>query len=213
MGAGYDPENLPRYQNSYNMALAQIDKLDGLINDTKERRALSRIADNLDGKVYMSEADAAVAFAETAVLATGNDANERVAVIINMQAPVTNEDGEIVMEDRHVLGPTLVGEHDNVIGELAGTYVMLGPWLLASGNTISFVHTHPYCTGHIPNEFSGDEGKDMGDIMGALVDNLKQGKALGDDLANYLGDAQVPWLPGGRNDVFGISDGKEAICV
>ena len=175
--------------NTYNDVDSQIDAL-------KEQRRKSQMVDDMADMSFDTEAEAAVSFAEAAVLETGKDAKERVAVIINMPVSVVDENGEIVMKDSYVISKTFVGDHDNVISELASIYGRLIPELIMTDNTISFVHTHPYCTGHVANQFSGEQGKDVSDIMGALVDNLKQGKALGDGLGDYLGDAQVPWLPG-----------------
>jgi len=133
------------------------------------------------------------------------------------------------MQSKYVLKDTFVGEHDNVIKGLLSSYAeSLGD--LSQGDTISFVHTHPYCTGHVPNKFSGEKGgtaediinyimqgtKDsisdaqqagkistpyfwtmgdyINDIVGAIKDGANSGKYK--DLAQYLGDRQVTWLPG-----------------
>jgi hypothetical protein len=147
------------------------------------------------GDCYMTEEEAAVAFAEQEVPNTGNDYLERGAVIIHMAVPVMDANGNVTMEERYLLEDTFIGEHDNVINGLISTYIGLAPALLLTGATISFVHTHPYCTGHEPNEFSGDEGDTAGEIIGEALKRILSGEGLS-NFGDYLGDQQVPWLPG-----------------
>lgn len=202
-----DNDNSQYHQEQYNKYLDMSVELEGEIAMLNKNRELSKKAD--DYKVtYEKEEDAAVAFADTAVKDTGNDHNERVAVIINREVPVINEDGKIVMEKRYVLGPTLVGEHDNVIKQLALTYTEYAPEMLTSGTTISFVHTHPYCTGHSPNSFSGEKGKTVGSIVGEVASIIWEGRDFS-DFGHYLGDVQVPWLPGVERMYLASPDQKK----
>jgi len=105
------------------------------------------------------------------------------------RVPVADANGNIVMQKKYVLGDMFKGNHADIIGGLASSYVnfvkMLGEdqegrldtgltgssrgtgynfadavdTVVNDGITVSFVHTHPYCTYHIPNEFSGELGK------------------------------------------------------
>jgi hypothetical protein len=157
-------------------------------------RQLSEEAEEAQGHSYGTEEAAAIVFAEQEVPNTGNDYLERGAVIIRSIVPVIDQNGCIIMEERYVLGDTFIGHHDNVIAGLISTYFDLAPQLLFTGDTVSFVHTHPYCTGHVTNEFSGDEGDTVIDIIGEAIKRILNGRGLS-GFGDYLGDAQVPWLP------------------
>ena len=67
--------------------------------------------------------------------------------------------------------------------------------MINKGVNVSFVHTHPYCTGHAANEFSGLEGNTVFDIAGEAIKKFANNENY-DDFAYYLGDKQVAWLPG-----------------
>lgn len=142
----------------------------------------------------MIEEDAAVAFAEATVLETGRDWRERGAIIIGREVPVRTADGRLEVKKKYILGDTFIGEHNNVIEGTFSAYIEAAPGLL-KGDTISFVHTHPYFTGHNANEFSGLQGNDIFDLYDEFM-NIITGQEDFEDLAYYLGDKQVTWLPG-----------------
>ena len=217
------------YQDGYNRNLGETTELGKQIEALKEQREWSEKVDEAAKSSYNTEEDAAVAFADPAVTETGNDHLERAAVIIHEQVPAVDQNGNIVIQSKYVLKDTFVGEHDNVVKGILSSYLDSVDDL-AQGDTISFVHTHPYCTGHVPNEFSGEKGETAEDIInyimqgtkdsisdaqkagkisdpnfwtmgdyindfvGAIKDGVQNGKYK--DLAQYLGDRQVAWLPG-----------------
>jgi len=154
-----------------------------------EERDLSEEVENYANNAYITEPEAAAAFAQAANAATQKDGNERVAMIINYKVPVVNNKGEIVKEKRSLLTDTLEGQPSNVIPQLFSMYFGSGGFR-SQGATVSFVHTHP--SGG--DKFSGENSKTPADIykqIGRYV--FKKDKS---HFSGYLGDAQVPWLPG-----------------
>ncbi|MEM5770878.1 MAG: hypothetical protein AAGU32_21740, partial [Bacillota bacterium] len=131
------------YHDGFNRNLDESTELGKQIEELKKRREWSGKVDEAAKSSYDTEENAAIAFAGLAVTETGNDHLERAAVIIHKQVPTVDKNGNIVMQSKYVLKDTFVGEHDNVIKGLLSSYAeSLGD--LSQGDTISFVHTHPY---------------------------------------------------------------------
>lgn len=146
--------------------------------------------------VYRNEEEAAIAFAKAAASVTKAKGNEFVAMIVKTKPHKVNLDGAIVYEQRCLLTETLEGKPRHCIPQLLKLYLR-GRQYKKYGASLSFIHTHPYL-GKQSDEFSGDEGKSIRDILKGIVKMLccRKNKK---NLSNYLGDAQVPWLPGVDN--------------
>lgn len=155
-------------QRVYNHCLENTIELKKQIDELKEQRVWSEKVDEAAKISYDSEEDAAVAFADIAVPLTGKEDKEHAAMIIEMDVPVVNDEGRIVMEKKYVLGEVFVGEHDNVIGGLLEAYADFLTGKYGRRASVSFVHTHPYCTGHVANKFSGELGESPDDIANYL---------------------------------------------
>ena len=255
----YDPK-YGSYQHGYSRNLNEASKLRDQIEALNEQREWSEKADGFANKTYDTEEEAALAFADPAVTQTGKDNVEMGAMIIHMDVPVVDANGNIVMQKKYVLGDVFKGNHADIIDGLASSYVDFAKmwWndqmerqdidltgsvedigysfanamdtLVNDGITVSFVHTHPYCSGHEENEFSGGLGKTPDDVINyfaqgtedSIKDAINAGKISGFDVFNpvglvsdivdaikeggnngyykdaayYIGDQQVPWLPG-----------------
>ncbi len=192
--SAYSDPNYKLYQDGYSRNLDEAVTLREQIKELNDQREWSQKADDIGGRSYDTEEEAAVAFADPAVIGTGNDNLERGAVIIHKQVPIVDQNGNIVLQSKYVLKDTFVGDHDNVISGVLSSYLeSIGD--LAQGDTISFVHTHPNCTGHVPNKFSGEKGETAWDIMDYAIDEVMS-KGNFNEFAEYLGDQQVAWLPG-----------------
>jgi hypothetical protein len=190
----YTDESRPIYEEGYRKNSSNVVELEKQIEALKGQRALSQKVDDVGKRSYDTEEAAAQAFADPAVTGTGNDHLERAAVIIHEQVPTIDQSGNIVMQSKYVLKDTFVGSHDNVISGVLSSYLdSISD--LAQGDSISFVHTHPYCTGHVPNKFSGEEGATLWDILNYSAAEAISGGDF-NEFAEYLGDRQVAWLPG-----------------
>lgn len=143
-------------------------------------------------RVYRSEAEAAIAFAEAAASVTKAKGNELVAMIVKTKPPEVNYNEARVYEQRCLLTETLEGKPRHCIPQLLALYFR-GRRYSKYGATLSFIHTHPYL-GKCSDQFSGDEGKCIWDILKGIVKMLFC-KNDTKHLSDYLGDAQVPWLP------------------
>lgn len=191
--AGLDKELEDRYAASGTGPVQTAIDINMQRTKLSQNRELSKSVEETQG-MYDSEENAAVAFAEKEVPETGKDWLERGAIITGRKVPVITTDGKIEMQMRYELGDTFIGNHSDVVSGVLTAYTDAAGDM-RDGATISFVHTHPYCTGHNANDFSGVEGDSVWTIAGQAADRIIGGKGF-DDFANYLGDMQVTWLPG-----------------
>ncbi|MEX1307440.1 MAG: hypothetical protein AB1Z19_02840 [Eubacteriales bacterium] len=105
-------------------------------------------------KKFTSEDLAAHAFGCEALPLTAMDARERGAVLYPVSVQVKSSNGQTRREKMYTYGRIFTGAHNNVVFGVVTRYLL---WLLMP-KTISFLHTHPSCTGHRSDEMSkGDE--------------------------------------------------------
>ena len=123
-------------------------------------------------------------------------------MIINMKVPVVDSNGMIVYEQRSILTETLEGQPSHVIPQLFALYFGSQD-LRQSGATVSFIHTHPSS-----EKFSGEEGKTYQDIIGQLKKYILNWDKT--HFSHYVGDSQVPWLPG-VDKMYLVSPSKNEI--
>jgi len=97
---------------------------------------------------------AARAFGCEALPLTGIDARERGAVLYPVTIKQVDGNGQPRRLKLYTYGRIFTGGHNNVVVHVVLRYLL---WLFMP-KKISFLHTHPACTGHKPEVFSvGDE--------------------------------------------------------
>ena len=128
---------------------------------------------------YNTELDAAIAFGKQALPLTDADGLERAAGIVKV-AVLTHKDGQLEVASRYRLSKVEVGFHNNVIPSAVSMAVISELFDLS----VSVVHSHPNCTCHTGNIFSGRR-----DSQGNIVE---------------MGDIQVPGM-GKINSIFAIT--------
>ena len=96
---------------------------------------LNNFLNSLNDNTYLTEQDAALAFAKKEIKNSNRDFRERGAAIWSTIS-VSFKNGEIVFNTRYILGPTFVGLH-NTVWQGVATY---GVGSLAICKSVSFVH-------------------------------------------------------------------------
>lgn len=105
-------------------------------------------------RLFQTEDLAARSFGCEAMPLTAADARERGAVLYPVFVRFRGKDGRFVRKRYYTYAKIFTGAHNNVVADVVLRYLF---WFLIP-KRISFLHTHPACTGHKPEAFSvGDE--------------------------------------------------------
>ena len=115
----------------------------------------AHIIKRYNGKLFLTEDAAATAFGCEALPMTAVDKRERGAIILPVRVRTANETtGRYSRVKLYTYGSIFSGGHNNVIFDVVMRFLID----LIIPRTVSFTHTHPFCTGHKPEVFSpGDE--------------------------------------------------------
>ena len=114
----------------------------------------ARIADRCLFVYYESEEEAAIAAGTMTRLATNRTDSEYICGVYELEHGV------------YSIGKRCQGEHASV----SPSFVLEEAESYSNATLVAFVHSHPYCNGHVPNEFSKIDcnGKPYGDLACAI---------------------------------------------
>ncbi len=96
---------------------------------------------------------AARAFGCEALPLTAADARERGAVLYPIYIRQKDERGSVQHIKMYTYGKIFTGAHNNVVVDVILRYLL---WFFVP-KSISILHTHPNCTGHRSEQFSGGD--------------------------------------------------------
>ncbi len=185
LGKGVKPDGTPiyKYPDWTDEDVRTWYESAGSVNEKLEEISsqISGVKDNPDIEgigeaVYLSEDDAAKAFAEIAKNKPDWDTNEYAAMMVTVKMPQTDPTGRMYVAERTLLLPVTEGGKSNVIMPVMEQYLKFAGVVTSEAGIpvtgVSFIHSHP----------EEGSGKDVG---------------ISDEFSN--GDRIVGMLPGVAN--------------
>ncbi|MEA5003492.1 MAG: hypothetical protein VB081_08340 [Christensenella sp.] len=111
--------------------------------------------------VYLSEEDAAKAFAGIAKNKPDWATNEYAAMMVTVKVPQTDPTGKVYVAERTLLLPAIEGGASNVIVPVVEQYLKFAGLVTSEAGIpvtgVSFIHSHPSNGGGIVDEFSNGD--------------------------------------------------------
>ena len=170
LGKGVKPDGTPiyKYPDWTDEDVRTWYESAGSVNEKLEEISsqISGVKDNPDIEgigeaVYLSEDDAAKAFAEIAKNKPDWDTNEYAAMMVTVKVPQTDPTGRMYVAERTLLLPVMEGGKSNVIMPVMEQYLKFAGVVTSEAGIpvtgVSFIHSHPAHGGGIVDEFSNGD--------------------------------------------------------
>ncbi|WP_147554024.1 hypothetical protein [Christensenella timonensis] len=170
LGKGVKPDGTPiyKYPDWTDEDIRTWYESAGSVNEKLEEISsqISGVKDNPDIEgigeaVYLSEDDAAKAFAEIAKNKPDWDTNEYAAMMVTVKMPQTDPTGRMYVAERTLLLPVTEGGKSNVIMPVMEQYLKFAGVVTSEAGIpvtgVSFIHSHPAHGGGIVDEFSNGD--------------------------------------------------------